>query len=253
MKITLISDIHLEYNSENILKDLKKVLPQSDILICAGDISNPFEYSYRDFLQKAKKIYKNVIVIAGNHEYYQTSQALAIAYPKTMIEIENQIREICKDIGVIFLQKESVDIGNIRFYGCTLWADPFKSGGEEFWKDRYDYKHISDFKTPKDYLKLHLDHKDWLCKKLSEKTSKYKIVITHHIPSYKLIDNKFIGSARNGYYASECDDLIDKADIWIAGHTHRSIDQKLNLTRVICNPIGYPWEKSPYKKIIVKI
>lgn len=253
MRISLISDLHLEYNSKHLLSDIKTLLPKADILVCAGDISNPFEYSYRRFLQKAKEIYKKVIVIPGNHEYYDISEAIALSYPKSMEESERQMRKVCEEVGAIFLQKEVLDIDNTRFFGCTLWANPFESGGEEEWKDRYDYKHISELETPEDYTNLHLDHKNWLKKELSQETSKNKVVITHHVPSYKLVDSRYEGCSRNGYYVSNCDDLMTKAGIWLAGHTHRYISEDIEGTRIFCNPIGYPWEESPYKPTVIEI
>lgn len=253
MRISLISDLHLEYNSKRLLGDMKHLLPKADILVCAGDISNPFELSYRRFLQKAKKLYKTVIVIPGNHEYYDTSEALSLSYPKRMKESERQMRKVCEEVGAIFLQKEVLDIDDTRFYGCTLWADPFESGGEGGWEDRYDYKHISELETPEDYVSLHRNHKSWLRKELFQKTPKRKVVITHHIPSYKLVDSRFEGCHRNGYYMSNCDDLVAEAEVWLTGHTHHYISEEIEGTRVFCNPVGYPWEESPYKPTVIEI
>lgn len=253
MRIALISDIHLEYNAKNIMQKVLGKIPRADILVCAGDIGNPFERSFKNFLSKNKKLYKTVIVIPGNHEYYDTSEALAMNQPRSMKETENQIKRVCDDVGVVFLQKDILDVGDVRFYGCTLWGNPTETEGERHWFERYDYKHISDLNTVKDYMKLHIDHRNWLQRELAKPTSQRKIALTHHIPSYELVERRYKGSSRNGYYASNCDDLVDQVEVWLAGHTHHYIFQDLRSTRIFCNPVGYPWEVMPYQPTILEI
>lgn len=251
MKIALISDVHLEYS--NGYKDF--ALPKADVLVCAGDIGSPFTISYKRFLRDSCKKYKNVIVISGNHEYYNQSPCISVLNPRVIKDIEAKIQKVCDDVGAIYLQKKYVDIGYVRFYGCTLWADPTKSNGEKHWESRHDTKHIPDFKCVDDYINLHKDHKEWLEKELDKKFTTKRVVITHHLPSYKLIDPKFARSEKNGYYASECDKLIDKTDVWLAGHTHRYIETEIcDGTRLYCNPVGYPWEHICYNKsLLIKI
>jgi len=244
MKITLVSDVHLEYNTHVDLE-----FPEADVLICAGDIGDPHMYSYKAFLKKMTLLFDTVIVISGNHEYYEASQAQALNCCKSIRCKEQQIRRVCKDVGAIFLQKDFVDIGDVRILGCTLWADPFASKGERYWQDRYDAKHISSLKSAKDYARLHRNHKKWLEKMLkSAPSDKQIVVVTHHLPSYELIETKFKDSPKNGYYASHCDNLIPYAKLWLAGHTHRFIDESLYGVRCCCNPVGYPWETTPYDK-----
>ena len=239
--IALLSDVHLEYN---IQLDLN--LPEADVLVCAGDIGSPFTKIYTQFLQKMVQKYKYVILVPGNHEYYQHSQVLNLTHPRPMSEVEQKIEGLCKELGVIFLQKSSVKIEGVLFLGCTLWGDPTSSGGEDWWNERYDAKHVADFKSVDDYLRLHQDHRDWLTTQLRRKSKLKRVVVTHHLPSYELIEPKFKDSPKNGYYTSNSDELVKKADLWFAGHTHCFIDKKVQGVRCICNPVGYPWEECPY-------
>jgi predicted phosphodiesterase len=66
-------------------------------------------------------------------------------------------------------------------------------------------------------------------------------VITHHLPSYKCIDEKYHGDPKNSFYASDLDYLMEKYKInyWIHGHTHVTVYKQIFNTRVICNPRGY--------------
>lgn len=40
-------------------------------------------------------------------------------------------------------------------------------------------------------------------------------------------------------FASNLDDMIERADVWVHGHTHSSFDYKVEKSRVVCNPLGY--------------
>lgn len=251
MKVALISDVHLEYNTFNAVK-----LPKADVLVCAGDIGSPHTYKYQQFIESATKKYDHVIVVTGNHEYYQHSSCHKSSYPLTISLTNKKIKEVCERCGATFLNKKFVDIGDVRFYGCTLWADPFASGGEAFWKDRYDYKHITDFENIEDYVNKHNEHRLWLKKSLeSAPKDKTIVVVTHHLPSYELIEPKFAGSSYNGYYVSACDELVEMCDVWLGGHTHIPISSEVCGTKVYCNPVGYPWESdlSHNDKLIITV
>ena len=246
LRIACISDVHLEYNTTPFSS-----LPDADVLVCAGDVGCPFTHTYKNFLQERKKKYKYMILVPGNHEYYHHSEALNLTHPRSMKKVEEKLEEICTSVGVLFLQKSSVEIEGVVFYGCTFWSDPTSSDGERWWKERHDAKHIPDLKSAKDYLRLHRQHKDWLQKSLQEASSEKVVVVTHHLPSYELVAPKFRGSSKNGYYVSNSDALVGMADLWIAGHTHCFLDQKVHGVRCVCNPVGYPWEECPHRKNLI--
>ena len=78
MSFYLISDLHTELLTETELDNLLNKLKEQntdvekDILLLAGDIGNPRTQIYELFLRKISKIFKEkkIILIAGNHEYY---------------------------------------------------------------------------------------------------------------------------------------------------------------------------------------
>lgn len=65
------------------------------------------------------------------------------------------------------------------------------------------------------------------------------VVITHHLPSMLSVADKYKEDLLSSCFASNLDDLLGSANIWIHGHTHESFDYEINGTRVICNPRGY--------------
>lgn len=102
-KIRYLSDLHFEHEFE-----LDLIVPDDEILVLAGDI-----HSGTKGIEWAAKQAKNVIYVAGNHEFY------GLDYSATL----EQMRETADKLGVNFLENNSVVIDNIRFIGGTLWTN----------------------------------------------------------------------------------------------------------------------------------
>lgn len=76
---------------------------------------------------------------------------------------------------------------------------------------------------------------------LQENVQPDDIVVTHHLPSRKLIDPKYERSNANIFYVTDLEHIIhfQKPKLWIHGHTHASFDYNIERTSVIYNPFGY--------------
>jgi predicted phosphodiesterase len=75
------------------------------------------------------------------------------------------------------------------------------------------------------------------------------VVITHHIPSMSLIDDKYLNTKMrpyNQWFYNDMDDFIernkDRIGCWIYGHTHTPRVDRIHNIPFLCNPIGYPNE-----------
>jgi predicted phosphodiesterase len=83
------------------------------------------------------------------------------------------------------------------------------------------------------------------------------IMITHHLPSFKLIHSDFLTDKYKNYnqcFASNCDQYFkDPIKIWIFGHTHKECDAEINNIKFLCNPVGYPDENNNQKTKIIEI
>jgi len=178
--------------------------------------------------------HSKVIIVAGNHEYYSS---------KTMPEIDNKIRELCDD-DVQFLQMDSLIFNRIKFVGCTLWSQP---------NDHTLCKYMNDFNkihqmTYQKYVTEHNLHKEWLVSEVAAEKKDYdKIcVITHHLPSYSLIDAKYSDNPLNSFFASNtfCDIEHKNIDTWCYGHTHMANNTNIDGVDFYCNPRGYANENS---------
>lgn len=232
MKVFAISDLHLEFYDD--YSDILKIIdfPFADILILAGDIGRVDTKEntniLKDFLLYVGSLYKNVIYIAGNHEFY------GFKYQEHLKVIE-KLRDISKEIGITFLEKEMITIQNINIYGCTLWSlmDPDIA-------DQINDVH-QHFKDVDLIHKCFLESFDWLYDQTFDSKST-NIIVTHYPPSDKLQHKKYepYKYLNSAFYTNIIDD-IDCKNItkWYCGHTH----ERMEYLFIETNPVGYPFEK----------
>ena len=69
----------------------------------------------------------------------------------------------------------------------------------------------------------------------------HKIVVTHHVPSFRMLHPKFQGSKANVAFTVELEDYITDSgiDYWIYGHSHTNIDARIGNTQCLSNQLGY--------------
>lgn len=264
MKLHVLSDLHLEFD-----RKLPWQPPQvdADVLLLAGDIQVGL-FMELWFAERLAD-YKHVIYIPGNHEYYR----------KDITQINVELPEFCSDVQLraeaIFGENvgtfhipmnDEVIIGNVRFLCGTLWTDfnfrdPMSMSVAQMG--------INDFKmitighgrggfTPRYALDFFENTVAFLEEKLAEPWEGKTVVMTHHLPSRECIHPEYRGAHNhhmNGAFASALDHLVEKADVWVHGHTHKSLDFTLGKCRVVCNPRGYvdenAWGFDPKKVVEV--
>jgi predicted phosphohydrolase len=239
--ITYLSDVHLEFYKRTIPYGID--LKGGDILCLAGDIGYPESDLYFTFLAYCSPLFKYVFIIAGNHEYYKTS-----THPlKTIHSTTQNIIEACKQFrNVHFLSNSSFYIPeyNLNVLGTTLWT-----GGEIDRDDMYEYndfQKIHGMTMPGQMERLH----ETSLLFLKEELQKHKedgstvLVLTHHLPSFQLIDPQYKDSGMNHLFATNLDYLFRDYTIhhWIGGHSHCPMKKTIENTKVWMNPVGYPGE-----------
>lgn len=244
MKVRILSDIHIDIDAvDNGFYQLQ----EDDVFtIVAGDVSNSPLLSY----WWLKSNIKRGLIIAGNHEFYdsfydldQTYQLLAKAMPEQQ--------------DLTFLQDSFKVVQDKVFVGCTLWTDfQLNSGGESFFNKKIAQKEISDYKyikikgfsgkirkiTPddtKERFKWSVQYIDKVCKMFPDKEI---VVITHHCPSSICLSKNY-DFQLNPAYGSRLEPFIDahpNIKYWICGHSHDGnlIDQ-IYQCKIIKNCKGY--------------
>jgi len=230
MKICYLSDLHLELVKPSKMDGLLERIPCGDICVLAGDIGNPYQPNYDIFMLFIRLNFRKTFVIAGNHEYYY----------HTIEETNEFLTRYFQRFENITFLKDSYEIyEGYCFAGTTLWSNitnpKFKIN------DMYS---IHEF----DYVKYNQLHRESVAflEDVIEKNEKC-IVITHHLPSYELIDAKYLVPAMrpyNQWFYSHMDHLFhpDKIKAWFYGHTHTPCKKVIQDIPFLCNPIGYPGE-----------
>lgn len=235
MRIQVLSDLHLENAPLGALED-----PATNVVVLAGDIargSAGLEWALDTFT-------KPLIYVPGNHEYYEQARPALI----------QKLKRLAHKTQAIILDRESIIIDRVEFFGATLWSD------FEFYETpeldmAYAQRNVLDFHiieegadelfSPMLAATEFTQSSAWLDAALSDSSAKNKVVITHHAPSTKSVVSRFAGSPLNPAFASRLEWLIEKhpIDLWIHGHMHTALDYELYGTRVVCNPRGYqPYE-----------
>ena len=236
MKIQCFSDLHLEfYNNKE--PEFPIIDPNVDVIVLAGDVGYPDESTWK----RLKLLFDlapnaDIIFVAGNHEYY---------CQKSMEDVENWWRKKDKENDCFhFLQKDRITIKNVDFLGITLWTHLKDDSA----MDLNDFYKIPWMNSIKAWNKIHYDHLNWLEKEIIKPSKNPIVVVTHHAPHILSINPKYLmcprsRSINDKFYTDDIDpDFFYIINLWIHGHTHSPIEYKIENTRVVCHPWGYPNE-----------
>lgn len=214
MKIRLLNDFHRE-SGPFTYEDQGE-----DVVVLAGDIGNGVEG-----IEWAKTIPKPVIMVAGNHEFWDQPD-----FHETL----TAMKQAARGSNVRFLERNAVKIKingeTVRFLGCTLWTN-YCNGSRtmyeaalasvrdydkikaEAWNER-NQKRLNAFqkkfkrrKQPLNDdlhpLMLHDIHRKsvaWLEAQLKKYNDDIKnVIVTHHAPTMeslveaRMVDRHFLG------------------------------------------------------------
>lgn len=240
MNIYPVSDLHLEFSAWT---PPTEAVAAADVVVLAGDVA----LGTRGVAWAAEAFAgKPVIYVIGNHEFYGGNVS------RTAIEI----KRAAAGTNVTVLDNDALELGGVRFLGCTLWTDFGlfgSSDGDVASALAAAQRHVSDFSritfgstgwmTPAQSVILHRASASWLESRLEAQFAGPTVVVTHHAPSFCSVAPQWRRDIVSAAFASRLDDLVTKSDLWIHGHTHSAFDYRLGSDpgkgRLICNPRGY--------------
>lgn len=241
--IRIFSDLHLEFGKRSLDRCINICKRNGHVknLVLAGDITN---FKKRNeilplVVSELKKYHDNIFYVLGNHEFYTNGG-----------DIHNDIKDykkICSELRIILLDNDHYETDDFVFYGTTLWSNVTKDAYKRM-NDKYSFNDIQEV------LDVHEKSIELLGTFIDNyQVPKPLIVVTHHLPSFELIDPVYRDyNQLNTGFASNLDHLIkDPVKLWIYGHTHRPNDIHLNSVRLVCNPHGYPNERNYYTDCVV--
>ena len=107
-----------------------------------------------------------------------------------------------------------------------------------------DFRRImygEDLLTFADFNREHRKCLDFVKSTVAASNAVHKIVVSHHVPSFRMQCPKFRDSKANGAFIVELEDFIKESDIeyWVYGHSHYNVDVRIGNTQCISNQLGY--------------
>jgi len=260
MRIQLFSDLHLERYPAFV----PAIHPDTDVVVLAGDIGsyqsgsrlNDDDFGLarfsplRDGAPKARVLY-----IPGNHEFDGFEFDAAYA----------RLRTTCAQLGIEWLDRETIVIGHVRFIGTTLWSDFDALAVQETNLTKQLQRREKAFRAANYYLAknttlkdgapvlaeglraMSLDCQAWLRAALEAPFDGVTVAITHFAPSLRSADPRYGLTPGTAGFCNALDHLLPLADVWMHGHLHCANDYVASgeiqnqpwSCRVLANPLGY--------------
>ncbi|MEO6624428.1 MAG: metallophosphoesterase [Burkholderiaceae bacterium] len=258
MKIQLLSDLHLEAHPAF----QPQPAPGADVLVLAGDIGS-YQCGSRltdtDFgLARFSPLSgwpTPVLYLPGNHEYD------ALDFDET----HARLRETCERLGLIWLEREIVQLGDVRFVGTTLWSDfdalgpavddpkatvtqQLQARDKAYRAANYYLRTTGSTRDGELFLAeqvrtLALECQAWLEHALSTGHAGTTVAVTHFAPSLRSADPRYGLTPGTAGFCNALDHLLERVPLWLHGHLHAPSDYLHRGCRVVANPLGYAGKK----------
>jgi len=279
VSVQIASDLHLEFYGNrlsNVPKDI--IVPHSPqtILALVGDIGLSYTDLLKEFLYQQAGRFKHVILIAGNHEYYQSHTNDKL---RSVGEQKNWLRNVCMQRpNLHFLERDALELEGVVFLGTTLWSqvpdhaiDAVQKSLNDYYLSYIDPNNMAVPQTGLIFKKPRLDRRvtvltkmrvsdtnrffeksfNWLVHQVEKNKDKPIVVLTHHCPSRtgtshpsyehpgNLIGHGFATDVLDSFIPPTSSSSPIKA--WVCGHTHYNFDFVTESgIRVVSNQKGYP-------------
>nr|WP_010925672.1 metallophosphoesterase [Microscilla sp. PRE1]AAK62880.1 MS158, hypothetical protein [Microscilla sp. PRE1] len=235
MILQYASDLHLEMIQNHTWLTEFPLVPVSDILIVAGDLTYLNKTHLENpLIDQLSKEFRQVYVVPGNHEFYVRSYDIADCFPSLKFQVRKNIT---------YLNNQTIILDRCRIVFTTLFShisnhqlierklNDFHScvyGGERF--------------STQDYNQCHEECKRFLEKELANPFDGATIVVSHHAPyPPEYCSYNFDGLLNEAFHV-DMSYLLDlyKIDHWIHGHTHHNLKPfQIGNTWFHTNQLGY--------------
>lgn len=250
LRIQVISDLHGEMSRANPTK----IPVKAPVLALLGDIGIPGTKIYARLLKTVSDDFETVLVLAGNHEFYQDKfHGVESDYEQRKLEIKDLWARFSN---VHMLDCASVRLGGVTVLGCTLWSHVPPSAESDVISgngvDDYKCIRIRDPDTGfvrslqiTDTNAFHAKEVAFLQGEIAAAAADGRtvLVLAHFAPLMTGTSAPWHPPNRglNHAFRSDLSDLMGSpVAAWVYGHTHynpRGLEA--NGTRVLANQKGY--------------
>ena len=250
MKIQILSDQHIDF-SKNFNYVINRCIPRCDTLVIAGDLCPHTEGHEKFITEHILPKWKNVIIIPGNHEFY--GDDIDHKYFGSIETIyENQ-----KGNKAYYVNNKIVELNGVYFVCSTLWSHIGYENALHIKTQMNDFYKITGM-TIDIYNSIYRANVHFMEDAMSKiPNGKRCVVVTHHIPSYNLVNRRWREHPTNDAFSSDMDIFImqheSKISHWIHGHSHDYLDETHSGIRFIRNPMGYPQERDCDMDMVISV
>lgn len=248
----VLSDLHLEINQQYSTYEFPVCAKH---LILAGDVGRLADYDdYREFLRKQTDRFELVVLVLGNHEFYNMSFAAGLERAR---QLE---REPSLNGRLILLHQKRYDVpgSRVTILGCTLWSKVPPESRDIVQSKIKDFQKIEDWAVD-DHNAAHDSDMGWLLKEINSNVTPEKqteersiLVVTHHAPLLRGTSSP--QHAQNPWSSAFGTDILSQVskgvNAWVFGHTHYTTEFMELGIRIVSNQRGYvlPWSNPKDKE-----
>lgn len=216
--LQFMSDLHLERFEYKY-----DISPATSHLALVGDIGRFCDYDdYAGFLKKQCQTFDQVLLVAGNNEFYGSSRHGGLDAAERLAQDPTLQGKL------VFLNRTRIDLtgSNITVLGCTLHSH-IEPGHAQLNKD---FERIRNW-TVKDHNMEHELDVEWLRYSLEQiaetEPQRQVVILTHHAPSFQ--DTCHPSHENNAVSQCFCSNTLeafkawkgkDQVSNWVFGHTH---------------------------------
>lgn len=229
------SDLHLSYRG-NAGFVRRTLAAAGDVLLLAGDVADIQDPErHAGFWDWCEDNFKLTVFVPGNHDYYGSWKDLNELKRPMRLEIRPN---------VLCCNNTTVTVGSLDILCSTLWSAILPEQADAAAVSMPDFREIlvggKDFSV-EDSVELHQAALSFLKNALETSRASDIVVVTHHLPTYRVVNPKYASINTSSAFASELGDWIEASRIvyWLYGHSHDSIEAMVGGTRLVSNQLGY--------------
>ncbi|WP_313326065.1 metallophosphoesterase family protein [Pseudomonas qingdaonensis] len=241
MKLHILSDLHCEF------ADFVPPAVDCDVVVLAGDI----HIKARGARWANLSFSTPVLYVMGNHEHYggnldRTYSKLVAATDEHVHVLENQVWE---HDGVQFLCATGwTSLGSTGDVVAASWCARSTMTDYRAIRVGDQYRRL----RPGDVIEKNRQTEEWLGAQLSQPFHGKRVVITHHAPLMQFVNDEGDSPHLRAAYGNSWERMLCfDIDLWVFGHTHTAVDQRVNGIRFVSNPRGYPSEETGFRPELV--
>lgn len=262
MKFDLTSDLHLDFwvgvtgctkkQQASFHRLLAALIPEtcSDTLLIAGDLGH-YNHQNKIFLEVAKQVYKNIVIVSGNHDLYMVSHGVCKRFNHSSIDRLNDMIETSRDMGIHYLQGNTVTIDGAVIGGTGMWYD------NSYARNKFGYTNAavdSLWQLSMNDAKLiyWFDRYDWFAQeyqRMESIISESDVIMSHICPCSDVFP-KHRREVTSTFYQFDGSKLFNQTKqnaLWCYGHSHDTYSGEFDGHLLHCNPLGYPSDSIGYE------